>query len=79
MRKATGRVTAAREEGDVSLEMRDSCERCRAPLSGDGVAYICSYECTFCQGCVEALEAVCPNCGGELLRRPRRVPERVAP
>lgn len=33
---------------------------------------MCSYECTFCRECVVALAAECPNCGGELVRRPRR-------
>lgn len=56
----------------MSLELRKSCERCEAVLAPDGEAYICSYECTFCAACVEALEQVCPNCGGELVRWPRR-------
>jgi uncharacterized protein len=57
----------------VALELRGECERCGAPLAPDGEAHICSYECTFCHECAEALEHVCPNCGGELVRRPRRV------
>jgi hypothetical protein len=57
----------------MALEMRDSCERCQTALSADGVAFICSYECTFCRECSEAMGATCPNCGGELVRRPRRV------
>jgi hypothetical protein len=56
----------------MALEMRDSCERCGAPLAPDGDARICSYECTFCPSCAEALGA-CPNCGGELVGRPKRV------
>ena len=56
----------------MSLELRGSCERCNAAVAPDGEAYICSYECTFCAECVEALAHVCPNCGGELVRRPRR-------
>jgi uncharacterized protein len=56
----------------MTLELRGSCERCGAALEPDGEAYICSYECTFCRACAEALEHVCPNCGGELVRRPRR-------
>ena len=54
------------------LEMRAHCERCRSSLPLDAHAYICSYECTFCSGCADAMGAVCPNCGGELLVRPRR-------
>jgi hypothetical protein len=56
----------------VALKMRDRCERCAAPLTANGDAYICSYECTFCGACTEALDETCPNCGGELVRRPRR-------
>ncbi len=41
-------------------------------LTPDGVAHICSYECTYCANCTEQINAICPNCGGELVRRPRR-------
>ncbi|HZQ65495.1 MAG TPA: DUF1272 domain-containing protein [Gaiellaceae bacterium] len=57
----------------MALEMRPSCERCDAPLSADGLAAICSYECTFCPACSEAMGHVGSNCGGELVPRPRRV------
>lgn len=56
----------------MPLEMRSECEKCHAPLTGDGPARICSYECTFCLKCAEAMKNVCPNCGGELVPRPRR-------
>jgi hypothetical protein len=56
----------------VALEMRTGCERCGEALAPDGQAYICTYECTFCGACGAALACVCPNCGGELVRRPRR-------
>jgi hypothetical protein len=52
--------------------MRAECERCGAPLVADGEARICSYECTFCPACARELAATCPNCGGELVPRPRR-------
>jgi hypothetical protein len=55
------------------LEMRDVCERCEAALAHDAEARICSYECTFCPSCASDLAGVCPNCGGELVARPRRV------
>ena len=59
--------------------MKDACGRCGKGLSDDGPALICSYECTFCEPCGDALEARCPNCGGELVARPRRFAEpRVA-
>lgn len=55
------------------LEMRPDCERCGADLPADaGGAFICSFECTFCAECAEALDDLCPNCGGELLDRPAR-------
>jgi len=56
------------------LEMRTVCERCAAPLEATGDALICSYECTFCAPCAEALNRICPNCAGELVARPKRVP-----
>ena len=57
----------------MALELRPVCERCGAALEQDGEASICSYECTFCASCADELRAVCPNCGGELVRRPRRL------
>jgi hypothetical protein len=55
------------------LEMRPDCERCGAALPADEAgAFICSFECTFCSPCAEALDELCPNCGGELLDRPTR-------
>ena len=56
----------------MALEMRAVCERCATALSQDGDAVICSFECTFCASCGETMEHVCPNCGGELVPRPRR-------
>ena len=44
------------------LEMRNACERCDQPLGQDTMAFICSYECTFCPACAT----------GELVHRPRR-------
>ena len=56
----------------MSLEMRDKCEKCGAGLIAAGEAYICSHECTFCAACAHEMNDTCPNCGGELVRRPRR-------
>jgi hypothetical protein len=56
----------------MALEMRTTCEKCGAALTPDGAAAICSYECTFCESCARAMKNVCPNCGGELVARPRR-------
>jgi uncharacterized protein len=61
------------------LQLRPNCECCNADLPGDSdEAWICSFECTFCAHCAQqALEGRCPNCGGELVRRPRRAPEKL--
>ena len=56
----------------MALEMKTACEKCGVRLFADGEAYICSYECTFCNLCTREMSATCPNCGGELLPRPRR-------
>ena len=57
----------------MALEMRDRCERCgTTTLPTDASVRICSYECTFCVPCGEAMHEICPNCGGELVARPRR-------
>jgi hypothetical protein len=55
----------------MTLEMRGECERCGVALAPDGAAWICVHECTFCTKCADSLQQVCPNCGGELVRRPR--------
>jgi hypothetical protein len=56
------------------LELRPSCEHCQTPLPPESTeAMICSFECTFCRGCVETvLHNVCPNCGGGFCPRPVR-------
>ncbi|MDF3839394.1 DUF1272 domain-containing protein [Cupriavidus basilensis] len=56
------------------LQLRPGCECCDRDLPPDSAqARICSFECTFCADCAgERLGGVCPNCGGELVARPRR-------
>jgi len=55
------------------LAMRPDCERCGVDLpASSGGAFICSFECTFCAECAEALDDRCPNCGGTLSDRPTR-------
>jgi len=55
------------------LQLRPNCERCDADLPPDSDARICSFECTFCAACGDgSLEGACPNCTGELVRRPVR-------
>ncbi len=62
------------------LELRPGCERCDKDLPPDSTeARICSFECTFCASCADlALGGICPNCGGELLPRPRRPANKLA-
>ena len=45
----------------MALEMRTVCERCGTVLAPDGPAEICSFECTFCVECAQAVDQVCPN------------------
>ncbi len=52
--------------------MKDGCEECGRDLPVDGMAYVCSYECTFCPICSSNMQYICSHCGGELVRRPRR-------
>jgi hypothetical protein len=61
------------------LQLRPNCECCDRELLPDSFeAMICSYECTFCRTCADTrLAGQCPNCGGELVRRPVRSPERL--
>ncbi|MGE8420508.1 DUF1272 domain-containing protein [Pseudomonas sp.] len=62
------------------LELRPNCECCGCDLSGDSQdALICSFECTFCTDCNERqLKGQCPNCGGELVKRPARAAAKLA-
>ena len=62
------------------LQLRPNCECCDRdlpPHSAD--AFICSFECTFCAICAhDVLRGKCPNCGGELVARPRRPAGKLA-
>ena len=62
------------------LQLRPGCECCDKDLPPDSVeARICSFECTFCAGCANGmLGGRCPNCGGELVVRPRRHAAKLA-
>ncbi|MBA2565319.1 MAG: DUF1272 domain-containing protein [Gemmatimonadetes bacterium] len=56
----------------MALEMKERCQTCGVALAHAEDARICSYECTFCPDCARASGDRCPNCGGELMRRPPR-------
>jgi len=62
------------------LDLRPNCECCNKSLPADSTeAKICSFECTFCCRCADdVLNNQCPNCGGELVNRPRRPIEKLA-
>ncbi|WP_133680680.1 DUF1272 domain-containing protein [Paludibacterium purpuratum] len=62
------------------LELRPNCECCGKDLPPESPdARICSFECTFCGPCADkVLRGKCPNCGGELLTRPRRPAGKLA-
>jgi hypothetical protein len=62
------------------LQLRPNCECCDRDLPPEATdAMICTYECTFCRDCAtQVLKGRCPNCGGEMLQRPRRPPAMLA-
>ena len=64
----------------MALELRPNCECCDRDLPPESRdALICSFECTYCSDCATGvLEGTCPNCGGELVRRPVRPASKLA-
>ena len=63
------------------LALRPNCECCDKDLPPESAdARICSFECTFCADCVAHRLAGgrCPNCGGELVKRPVRPAGKLA-
>ena len=62
------------------LQLRPGCECCDRDLPPDSTeALICTFECTFCRDCAtRILKGICPNCGGELVARPRRPADKLA-
>jgi len=67
-------------KGFQMLQLRPNCECCNRDLPPASTeAVICSFECTFCRECADGvLKGKCPNCGGELVARPRRPAEKLA-
>jgi uncharacterized protein len=68
-----GPAESPREEENTMLKMKPACEKCQSPLEQTELAYICSFECTFCGPCTHTMSNVCPNCAGELVKRPVRM------
>jgi len=56
------------------LILKPNCECCDKDLPADAKdARICTFECTFCTECADShFRNICPNCNGELVRRPIR-------
>ena len=54
------------------LQYKEACDGCGVHLSWIDACSICTHECTWCPECTELHGGVCPNCSGELRRRPRR-------
>ncbi|MBY0565817.1 MAG: DUF1272 domain-containing protein [Hyphomonadaceae bacterium] len=61
------------------LELRPNCECCDRDLPPESAdARMCTFECTFCAECADGvLKGACPNCGGELVRRPIRPADKL--
>ena len=61
------------EQNSVLLKtltaVKDHCEKCAKPLAPPAPAQCCSFQCTFCPDCADAMKHVCPNCSGELTAR----------
>lgn len=63
------------------LTLKPNCECCDKDLPPDSPeALMCSFECTFCVDCARHRlpGRRCPNCGGELVRRPVRPAVKLA-
>ncbi|WP_306985039.1 DUF1272 domain-containing protein [Alkalicoccobacillus murimartini] len=56
----------------MALILKTSCEKCNQKLNQHDLAFICIHECTFCQQCANQMNRNCPNCGGELVPRPKK-------
>jgi len=61
------------------MEFRHECGRCGNALAEDQAAYWCARGCTYCASCYRRLKFTCPNCSGELVRRPRPGPLPTVP
>jgi hypothetical protein len=48
---------------------KDRCEKCERALTQPTDGLACSFQCTFCDACADALKSINPNCGGALESR----------
>ena len=65
--------SAEREEANGKLlklmtTHKGACEKCGTAIAARHDAHVCSFQCTFCGDCADALKSTCPNCGGQLAR-----------
>ena len=65
---------AADEEGNGALMAlmstpKNACEKCGRTLSDPNEGLACSFQCTYCVPCADALKMTCPNCNGTLAAR----------
>ena len=62
------------------LILKPNCECCDRDLPPETRdARICTFECTFCADCASTcFRDICPNCGGDLVRRPIRPAKHLA-
>ena len=62
---------------EPTREARRALAAASGAANGAPDALICTFECTFCADCARTrLGGHCPNCGGDLVKRPTR-PERA--
>lgn len=45
----------------TTLKMKKQCEKCGTATGQTDVAYICSFECTFCKACTELQPTLLPS------------------
>jgi uncharacterized protein len=62
------------------LALKPNCQCCDSDIAANSAnAFICTFECTYCEACATGrLNFVCPACGGNLVVRPTRPPEKLA-
>lgn len=65
---------ATQGDSDMALEIRGESERGHGSLIRESEAWICVYKCMFLSGCADELARARPDCGGELVPRPRPGP-----